>query len=122
MLGTKAGHTHTPNYEYDHTILLYKGGWADARLGSALARNYGGCTYYTQAYRGRKGDSSTTKGSCIENKSCLHEEKENAGIRINVPATNFTIRYTMTNSSSCSNNSSIATQSSSSGGSNTLYA
>ena len=50
-----------------------------------------------QATRGRKCDR-TAKGY-TKNNSCLNEEKENTGNRLET-ATNFAIRHTMTNSSS----------------------
>ena len=52
--------------------------WADARLGSAHARNYRVCTN-----RGRNCDS-TAKGD-IKNESCLNGEKENNASRFNEP-------------------------------------
>ena len=61
----------------------------------------------------------------MKNISRLNEEKGNTGIRFKEPATNLTIRHTMTNSRKqqhCCNNASIAYTQSSSSGSNTLYA
>ena len=57
---------------------------ANARLGSAHARNYRGCMICIIGKNRRCKCDSTVKGY-IENKSYFNEEKENTGIRCNEP-------------------------------------
>ena len=97
------------------TIKIYKGDspWrADARRGSAHARNY---RRICRQFEAANATQHILPRGTMKNGSRLNEEKENAGIRFNKPGTTLAIWHTMTNSSKktqhccCSNNSSIAT-------------
>ena len=96
-------------------MLSARGAWtrrADARLGSAHARNCRGC---------RQIEAVNTTQYCHGVPSKIDrvsiKRNKNTGIRFNEPATNLAIQHTMTNSSrkqqhccqAASNNNSIAT-------------
>ena len=88
-----------------HTISSnIQGGLRHGGLTAALAPYRPVITEDVSKSRPKMRQSAGTGKGYTKNESYLKEEEENAGIRLNEPATKFSIPHTMTNSSgsSCS--------------------